>query len=278
VSPAPTISVVVTAYNAEPFVGDAVRSVLGQTHADFECLVIDDGSTDGTLGAVRAIEDPRLRVIAAGRIGRGRALNLGLRESRGRYVAVQDADDLAHPRRLEIELAALDGRSDYGGVGTGALLLPSPSSPPVWPPTAAVEGGGGGSPPLRDVSRSVVYLNPLCHTSLLLRREALAAVNGYDEGRTSQYDWDLLIRLVAAGYRLGRLPVPLAARRMHPRQFFERRNRWRYVRAGYGLQRAARRALGRSWLLEPVLLALCGYRLLPRGLRLGWRRSVLGPG
>ena len=266
------ISVVITAYNAEPFIRDAVRSVLGQTHADLECLVIDDGSVDGTPCALGGIADARLRVIEAGRIGRGRALNLGLRESRGRYIAIQDADDLAHPRRLEVELAAIEGRPDYGGVGTEPLLLTGGSAP-VWPAAAA----GEDPSPLRDVSRSVVYLNPLCHSSLLLRREALEAVKGYSESRANLYDYDLLIRLVAAGYKLGKLPVPLVARRIHPHQFFERRNRWRYIRAGYGLHRAARRALGRSWLLEPAFLALCGYRLLPRWFRLGWR-SILRAG
>jgi teichuronic acid biosynthesis glycosyltransferase TuaG len=282
------ISVVITAYNAERFIRDAVRSILGQTHADLECLVIDDGSTDGTLRTVReGVADPRLRVIEAGRIGRGRALNLGLRESRGRYIAIQDADDLSHPRRLEIELMALkQGGAGCGAVGTRGLSLmilaeraTTVTAAPGWPalaaPSSTATGGIGDVPlALQDVSGSVVYYNPLAHSSLLLRREALDAVGGYDESRTSQYDYDLLIRLVAAGYRLVLIPTVLHAHRIHPGQFFEQNERPRYVRAAYELQRAARRTLGRSWFLEPVFLGLYGYRLLPLRFRMAWRRVL----
>jgi glycosyltransferase involved in cell wall biosynthesis len=282
------ISVVITAYNAEPFIRDAVRTILGQTHTDLECLVIDDGSTDGTLRTVHeGIADPRLRVIEASRIGRGRALNLGLRESRGRYIAIQDADDLSHPRRLEIERTALEqSGARCGAVGTGGLLLMTAAegattvtAAPAWPALAApssMAAGGSHIPlALQDVSRSVVYYNPLGHSTLLLRREALERVRGYDESRTSHYDWDLLVRLVAAGYRLARIPVVLHARRIHPRQFFEQNDRRRYIRAAYELQRAARRTLGRSWLLEPVFLGLFCYRLLPLRFRMAWRAGLV---
>jgi glycosyltransferase involved in cell wall biosynthesis len=98
------ISVIITAYNAEAFIRDAVQSMLRQTYLDLECIVIDDGSTDRTAQAVHQLSDPRLRVVESERIGRGRALNLGLSKSSGSYVAIHDADDLSHARRLEIGL------------------------------------------------------------------------------------------------------------------------------------------------------------------------------
>ena len=268
------ISVIITAYNAEAFIGDAVRSVLGQSYSDLECLVIDDGSTDGTVSTVQHIRDPRLRIIEAGRIGRGRALNLGLRASRGSYVAIQDADDLSHPRRLEIGLSALERQPGYGALGQGMLgdiLMIRAREIPAWPPICA----DAAFFPVRDVSRSVVYFNPLGHSTLLLRREALEAIEGYNATRQSLFDWDLMLRLVLGGYKLGRIIVPpLHAHRIHSGQFFERGNRRRYVRAAYHLQREARKQLGGSLLLELAFLGMYGYRLLPERIRHGWRQFI----
>ena len=79
------ISVVTTAYNADQYIRRSLTSILVQSDQDFECIVVDDGSSDETINTVRDIGDSRIRIIDAGRIGRGRALNLGVRESRGRY-------------------------------------------------------------------------------------------------------------------------------------------------------------------------------------------------
>jgi glycosyltransferase involved in cell wall biosynthesis len=268
------ISVIITAYNAEAFIRDAVQSMLRQTYLDLECVVIDDGSTDRTAQAVHQLSDPRLRIVESGRIGRGRALNLGLSKSSGSYVAIHDADDLSHPRRLEIGLAALEGRPDYGAVGQGTLggsLILGANDGPVWPVVCANEV----SFPVYDVSRSLIYLNPLGHSTLLLRREALEAIEGYDETRESLFDWDLLLRLVLAGYKLGRIIVPpLHAHRAHAGQFFERGNRRRYVHAAYEMQRKARRQLGGSPVLELAFLGMYGYRLLPERVRHGWRQLL----
>lgn len=265
------ISVVITAYNAAPFIRDAVRSVLDQTCQDFECLVVDDGSDDGTLQALREIPDPRLRVISQGRLGRGRALNLGLRESRGEYIAIQDADDLSHPRRLEIQLAAIERSPEYAVVGSAHILMGEGGSP-AWADAAT----GRAGIPMREVSGSLVFLNPLSHSALLMRRAALERVKGYDEKREDLFDYDLLIRLAAEGFKLGKLPVPLAAKRIHPRQFFEGRNRVSYVLRGVRLQNEAVKALGRSPLLRLLFPFSFGYRMLPGGLRM-WLRRVFVP-
>ena len=268
------ISVIITAYNAEPFIASAVHSILQQTYTDLDCIVIDDGSTDRTVKVVEQIRDRRLRIIEAGRIGRGRALNLGLSESRSPYVAIQDADDLSHPRRLEIGLTALGSRPDYGAVGQGIMgetLMIKGMDVAVWPIISADKG----SFPVRDVSRSVVYCNPLGHSTLLLRRDAIEAIGGYDDNRESLFDWDLLLRLALAGYKLGWIVVPpLHAHRIHPGQFLERGNRRRYVQAAYRLQRKARAELGRSPFLELVFLAMYGYRCLPERIRHGWRQLL----
>ena len=117
------ISVLMTSYNAEEYIADAVKSILAQTESDFECVVIDDGSTDDTIRIVEKFSDSRIRLIEAGRIGLARALNLGMRESRGEFIARHDADDLSHPRRFEIQKAAMQRFPDYSAVVSPPVRL-----------------------------------------------------------------------------------------------------------------------------------------------------------
>lgn len=109
--------------NPGAFLIEAVQSVFCQTEKDWELLLIDDGSTDGSLECARAIRDPRVRVLSDGK-GKGliARLNEWIDEAPGQYLARMDADDLMHPRRLELELAALqERRADV--VGTGAFVV-----------------------------------------------------------------------------------------------------------------------------------------------------------
>src|SRR5437879_4073189 len=94
---APRISIVLPVRNGQPFIRAALDSLYRQTFGDFEIVVIDDGSTDGTRDLLRAERDPRLRVVINEGCGLGAALNLGLRLATGEYVARQDADDESHP-------------------------------------------------------------------------------------------------------------------------------------------------------------------------------------
>lgn len=98
---APQFSVIIPAFNAEDFIGDALRSVYAQTVQDMEVIVINDGSSDGTLAVLEQVRDPRLRVVTLPNGGVSRARNCGIREARGEYVAFLDADDLWAPDHLE---------------------------------------------------------------------------------------------------------------------------------------------------------------------------------
>ena len=107
----PPVSVVIPAYNRAATIGAAIDSVLRQTWEDFELVVVDDGSTDGTLAAARAVTDPRLRVVAAPHnLGAAGARNLGVAEARGTWIAFQDSDDEWLPRGCA-------GRGRGGGAG-----------------------------------------------------------------------------------------------------------------------------------------------------------------
>ena len=264
----PRVSVLTTAFNAEPFIVAAVRSVLDQRGVEVEHVVVDDGSEDRTVEVARGLDDPRVRVVEAGRVGRGRALNIALAEASHDFVAILDADDVAHPDRLAIEVRALAVRSDLAAVGSGQLLLVGDAEPVFDPVTEAPES--------RDVGGELLYYNPLSHSSVLFRRTAVERVGGYDERRHALYDWDLYFRLVSVGYQLAKLRSPLVGKRTHVRQYFEGRRMVRYALECLRLQWAAVGRLRRTRLNAPLLLVLFLYRLMPRFFRLGVRGVVGG--
>jgi len=102
----PTVSVLMPVWNSEAFVLSAVRSILEQSYRDFECLVVDGGSTDSTLDLIRGVGDDRVRILHAPP-GIVAALNLGLEEAKGRWIARQDADDISLPDRLQKQVTAV---------------------------------------------------------------------------------------------------------------------------------------------------------------------------
>ena len=109
----PCVSVILPVYNGERYIRQSIESILAQTYQDFELLVIDDGSTDGTAGIVKAYEN-RLRYIRQPNSGASHARNQGIRLSQGKHVAFQDADDLWEPEKLAIQVNFLDRHPDVG--------------------------------------------------------------------------------------------------------------------------------------------------------------------
>ncbi|MHC4952028.1 MAG: glycosyltransferase family 2 protein, partial [Planctomycetota bacterium] len=116
----PLVSVIIPTYNRQVHVIEAIDSVLSQTLADFEVLVIDDGSTDGTAEAVRAIDDPRIRYFYKDNGGVSSARNMGIDKAQSRYVAFLDSDDLYTPEYLETMVSSLEDNPDYGVAYTAA--------------------------------------------------------------------------------------------------------------------------------------------------------------
>ena len=119
----PLVSVVVCAYNGGPHLLPSVRSALAQTWRNIEVVVVDDGSVDGSIEAVRQLEDRRLKVVSQPNLGKPAALNRALGELRGDFYAVHDADDLSAPNRLERQIAVMRSQPDVAAVFCGHDLL-----------------------------------------------------------------------------------------------------------------------------------------------------------
>lgn len=120
----PLISVVVCAYNAGPYLAAALRSIRAQTYSKIEVLLIDDGSTDGSVEAVSdQLCDPRIRLIRQPNAGKPSALNVAIREMSGEYYVLNDADDVSHPTRIERQLEAMRRYPDVAAVYCGHELI-----------------------------------------------------------------------------------------------------------------------------------------------------------
>ena len=200
-SPPPAVSVVIASYNHQDFVVESINSVLDQTFGDFELIVVDDGSADGTWDAIQTVSDPRIRAYRLGQNqGGAAALNYGIQEARGEFVAVLNSDDLWAPHKLERQLAAFAARPELGAVFTSARFIdetgsPMPASEVLpWHDVFRARNRSQG----QWLRRFFEQGNALCHPSVLIRRSFYLEHGLYDNRLRQLPDLDMWIRLVKA--------------------------------------------------------------------------------
>jgi len=199
----PVVSVVMPVHNHEATCAAALASIRQQSLRDVEIIAVDDGSTDGSRGALEhaAERDPRVRIVSIPHGGIVAALQAGVASSGAPLIARMDADDWSHPERIAKQVAFLDGNPDVGAVDCRVEL--------GW---SHVTGGGMvdyvgrlnsllGWPDLRN---SLFEESPLVHPAALMRRTALDAAGGYRDDPWPE-DYSLWLRMVAAGYRLAKI-------------------------------------------------------------------------
>lgn len=213
---APTVSVVMSVYNGACFLRQAVESILAQTLADLEFIIVDDASTDDTPRILDSIRDPRILRLANGRnLGLTRSLNRALRASSGHYIARQDADDWSFPERLERQVAHLEGNPRIGLVGTASRWIDAAG--------AAVRDWYPETDPMR-IQTMLLHSIPFLHGTFLFRSACLADLDGgYDESIPVAQDCDLLLRL-SESWDLANLPAVLYVHRVHEEAVTSRRS------------------------------------------------------
>jgi glycosyltransferase involved in cell wall biosynthesis len=207
VSARPELSVLLPCRDAADTVGEAVQSILCEREVALELIAVDDGSRDasGRALAAAAAEDPRVRVIRTPGIGIARALQAAAEAARAPLLARMDADDVSLPGRLRAQLTALHANPELGAIGTRVEPFPD---------DAVAEGlrryvsWQNSLLEAADHRRQLFVESPLCHPSVMLRADALARVGGYRDGLFPE-DYDLWLRLDAAGYGLAKLSAVL---------------------------------------------------------------------
>lgn len=213
----PSVSILLPARDAASTLEEALASLAAQTHADWECLLVDDGSRDGTRAIARAwaARDRRIRLIPFDEPrGIVASLERAAAEARAPRLARQDADDRSHPRRLERALALLEGDPSLGAVACRVRLFPEESLAGGW--RAYGEWLNAALTP-QEIAREIWVESPLPHPAVVLRREAFAQCGGYREVPWPE-DYDLWLRMHLAGWRFAKSPETLYDWRHHARR------------------------------------------------------------
>jgi GT2 family glycosyltransferase len=256
----PDISILLPVFDAAPTLPACLRSIARQTHSDWECILVDDGSTDasGELAATAAVADPRFRVITTPHRGLVPALNTGLAHCRGRYVARMDADDCMQRRRLALQAAALESAPELAAVGARIRFFPRPT---LRDGMRRYEQWLNAMESAEDVRADAFVECPIAHPTLFARREILAAHGYRDVGWPE--DYDLFLRLHIAGHTIAVIPRRLLAKRCGP-QCLSRTHR------AYGVDRFTQckaAHLADSFLLRSDRYVLWGHGGTGRALR-----------
>lgn len=120
----PAVSVVMPVYNGEKFIEETINSILNQTFNNFEFIIVNDGSKDGTLKIIKKFKDKRIRLIE-NKVNMGfvESVNVGIRNAKGKYIACSNADDLSHPKRIDVEYNYLESHPEIFLVGASAIFV-----------------------------------------------------------------------------------------------------------------------------------------------------------
>lgn len=206
----PGITVLTSVYNAERFVKESIESILNQTFTDFELVVIDDGSTDGSSAIVDALaeQDGRVVLIRQENVGLTRSLNRGLGRARGELVARHDADDISLPERLQVQWDYMKSHPGCAVVGSRYEKIDDAGK------VIKIARPSSSDFPIR---KRLLDKNAIPHPGAMFRRALVESVGGYDETLSAAQDYDLWCRLSAHG-SLHNIPRVLFRRRVHEAQ------------------------------------------------------------
>jgi glycosyltransferase involved in cell wall biosynthesis len=208
----PRCSVLMPVFNAERYVREAVESILAQTYRDFDFIVIDDGSSDRSREILQdyAAREPRIRLTSRPNTGYLRALNEGLTQCQGEYVARMDADDVALSERLERQISFLDVHPECLMVGCALLRIDADGD------LLCEEHLPESHEEIE--ARLLRAVGAIGHPAAIIRRQALVEVGGYREPYYGSEDHDLWLRLAERG-QLANLPDALLKCRVHTENF-----------------------------------------------------------
>jgi glycosyltransferase involved in cell wall biosynthesis len=214
VSRLPRVSILMPVRNEAHYLPAALDTLFRQTLTDWELVVVDDGSTDATpaILAAAALHDPRVHAVRCKGGGLVAALNEGLTACRAPLIARMDGDDIAHPRRLELQANLLEAEP---GIGLAACAFRHFPRPALKQGMLAYEAWQNGLRDHESIMRDLFVESPFVHPSVMMRRDLLLGVGGYRDCGWPE-DYDLWLRMAAAGARFARLAQTLFFWRDHP--------------------------------------------------------------
>jgi glycosyltransferase involved in cell wall biosynthesis len=206
----PVVSILTPAYNSSAFIAETIESVLRQTWSDFEMLIVDDGSTDGTIDIVRAVagRDPRVKSFSSPHGGPATARNIGLQHAGGQFMALLDSDDVWDPRYLSEQLALLYRQPQISIVSANVVSRGGRfDGTPFWPITSGTHELQTHEPIAQENAVSVFAV---------FRRQVAERIGGFDSRYTGNEDYDFWLRAMNAGFRVLQNRVVLGQYRRRP--------------------------------------------------------------
>jgi glycosyltransferase involved in cell wall biosynthesis len=205
----PLVSVLITVYNGMPLLKEVIEHLQKQTYKNIEIVAVDDASTDESLAYLQSVSHHNLKLITEGKLGRGKALNAGLAHCTGKYVAVNDADDLSFPDRIRKQVEFLEENPEYGLVGSNFIKSFSEEKKEYTNKSLT-----------NEALRAELSLHScIQHSAAMFRKSVMDQVGGYNLNIRFLYDRDIYIR-VAAISKISNLPDHLVSINRHENQYF----------------------------------------------------------
>ncbi|QXN87166.1 glycosyltransferase [Tetragenococcus halophilus] len=219
------ISVITTVYNSERYIKECIESVQQQElpqNVTFEHIIVDDGSSDATESIIRQLQKKYTNIyyFKYGKLGRAKALNKAVDQSKGKYIANLDSDDLFLPNKLYFQYNFMEKHEECDLLCTGSTTFNERVSLSKQEKTS-----------YKVIDHKLFKKNTINHSSVLFRKQTLLKIGKYDETRVSQIDLELWLRYLYYGLTICCLDATLAGKRIHANQSFERGNRLRYLTA-----------------------------------------------
>jgi len=232
----PVVSVIMAVKDGEKYLRQAVDSIVQQTFHDFEFIIINDCSTDGSMKILNEYTDRRLRIYSnEENIGLTRSLNIALGYARCEYIARMDADDICLPDRFKMQVNFLNAHPDVSVVGTGFMMIEEDGTPIRE----------GHFPMDDDLIRwALCFYNPIVHPSVMMRLSTIKQVGGYDPALAQSQDYDLWWRLSFIS-KLANLESIFVFLRQHPGQITSVHRNNQFERGTKIDQRHLSRVLGK---------------------------------
>ncbi|HOZ36486.1 MAG TPA: glycosyltransferase [bacterium] len=202
----PKISVIMSVYNGQKYVQEAIQSIIDQTSKDWELIVVNDGSNDESGKIIAEFKDERIIIITNKvNLGLTKSLNLALNQAAGEYIARLDSDDISEAERLEKQLTFMEKHPEIVLVGSGVIRIND-------------QGGKMANEQVATGPLALKYAlllhNPFYHSTIFFRRKEIMAAGGYNEDYRCAQDFELYSRL-AKKYQLNNINEPLVRFRVH---------------------------------------------------------------
>lgn len=204
----PKLSVLMPAYNAEKYIAEAIESILNQTFADFEFIIVDDGSTDGTWGIIQRYAEREGRIVGVRNEENMRisgTLNRGISLARGEFIARMDADDWSYPDRFQKQIQYMEEHPNVV-ISGGSMEICSGNLTVLNERKYHLRD--------RDIRTHLFRYSPFCHATTIYRKEQVQKIGGYNVDLADAEDYDLYFRMGKIG-DFGNIPDVLFKVRTH---------------------------------------------------------------